>query len=152
MLTEKGWLSELDFAECFTLAQLTPGPNAVNLAAMVGVRLGGWWGAAAAVTGILLPGLVVMLGAAALTLGLPQGLPPTLQSALRGAACAALGVMLSAALPVLRVSLGARGGWALAGLTLLGLGVLRWPLLPVLLGVVALGLWLNRPQGGAHDL
>ncbi|MCD0156473.1 chromate transporter, partial [Deinococcus sp. 6GRE01] len=39
------WMTELDFAETYTLAQLTPGPNAVNLAAMIGARLRGWPGA-----------------------------------------------------------------------------------------------------------
>lgn len=115
-LTGRGWLSELEFAESFTLAQLTPGPNAVNLAAMVGARLAGGAGALAAVLGVLFPGLLAMLAASALTLGLPGGLPPTLQSALYGAACAALSVMLTAVLPVLRVGLSVRGGPGLAAL------------------------------------
>ena len=58
-LIARGWLTEVEFAEVFTLAQLTPGPNAVNLAAMVGVRLSGKLGALLAVTGIMLPGLVM---------------------------------------------------------------------------------------------
>lgn len=151
-LTGRGWLSELEFAESFTLAQLTPGPNAVNLAAMVGARLAGGAGALAAVLGVLFPGLLAMLAASALTLGLPGGLPPTLQSALHGAACAALGVMLTAVLPVLRVGLSVRGGPVLAALTFVGLGLLRLDLLPVLLGLLALGLWLNRPgQAGGEE-
>lgn len=144
-LTGRGWLTELEFAESFTLAQLTPGPNAVNLAAMVGARLAGKTGALAAVLGVLFPGLLAMLAASALTLGLPGGLPPALQSALHGAACAALGIMLTAVIPVLKVSLGVRGGPVLAALTFVGLGLLRLDLLPVLLGLLALGLWLNRP-------
>lgn len=116
----RAWMTELDFAETYTLAQLTPGPNAVNLAAMLAVTV--------------------------VTLGLPGGLPAPLQSALRGAACAALAVMLTAALPVLRVVGGLRGGWPLALATFAGIGLLRLDLLPVLAVVVGAGLILHRPR------
>ncbi|GAA5500979.1 chromate transport protein [Deinococcus xinjiangensis] len=137
------WLSDAEFAEVFTLAQLTPGPNAVNLAAMVGAKLAGKRGALSAVAGVLLPGFLTML---AVTVGLSGGVPPALQSALRGAACAALGVMLTAALPVVKVGAGVRGGPWLTLLAFVGLGVLRLNLIPVLLVLVGVGLWLNRPS------
>lgn len=145
-LARRGWMSDEGFAETFTLAQLTPGPNAVNLAAMVGARLSGKAGAAASVLGVLTPGLVAMLTVSALTLGRPGGLPPTLQSALRGAACAALAVLLSAALPVVRVGWGVRGGPAITGLAFVALGVFRLDLLPVLLVLVGAGLVIHRPR------
>ncbi|WP_221089165.1 chromate transporter [Deinococcus aquaedulcis] len=147
-LAARGWLTDAAFAEAFTLAQLIPGPNAVNLAAMVGAHLCGPRGAALAVAGILAPGLVAMLAVSVVTLGLPGGLPPTLQSALRGAACAALGLMLTAAVPVVQVALGVRGGAALMGATFLALAALKLDLLPVLAVVVAAGLLLNRPRSG----
>ncbi|MFC6748180.1 chromate transporter [Deinococcus aquaticus] len=71
----RAWMTELDFAETYTLAQLTPGPNAVNLAAMIGARLRGWTGALWAVVGVLTPGLIAMLAVTVVTLGLPGGLP-----------------------------------------------------------------------------
>ncbi|GHG18841.1 chromate transporter [Deinococcus indicus] len=142
----RAWMTELDFAETYTLAQLTPGPNAVNLAAMIGARLRGWPGALWAVVGVLTPGLIAMLAVTVVTLGLPGGLPAPLQSALRGAACAALAVMLTAALPVLRVVGGLRGGWPLALATFAGIGLLRLDLLPVLAVVLGAGLILHRPR------
>ncbi len=145
-VVERGWLSELQFAESLTLAQLTPGPNAVNLAAMLGARLGGAAGASAAVMGILLPGFFSMLAVSVLTFGLPGGIPPTLQSALRGAACAALGVMLTAAIPVVRVGASVRGGAVTTALAFVALGVLRLNLLPVLLVLVGAGLVIHRPR------
>ncbi|MBB5375060.1 chromate transporter [Deinococcus metalli] len=145
-VTARGWMTDAQFAETYTLAQLTPGPNAVNLAAMIGARLCGPAGAATSVVGILIPGLIAMLAASAVTLGAGSGLPPAVQSGLRGAACAALAVMLSAAIPVVRVGLGVKGGLILAALTFLGLGVLRLNLLPVFAALVGLGLYLNRPQ------
>ncbi|GGK32573.1 chromate transporter [Deinococcus malanensis] len=142
----RGWLTDVEFAESYTLAQLTPGPNAVNLAAMIGARLCGRMGALTSVLGVLLPGLVAMLGVTAVTLGLPGGLPGPVQSALRGAACAALGVILTAALPVARVGAGVRGGAVVMALTFLALGVLRLPLLPVLLVMLSAGLIIHRPR------
>lgn len=145
-LTGRRWITDAEFAESYTLAQLTPGPNAVNLAAMIGARLCGKRGALLSVVGILAPGLVTMLIAAAITLGGGTTLPPVAQSALRGAACAALAVMATAALPVVRVSLDVRGGIVLAALAFLCLGALRLNLLPVFVGLVTAGLILNRPR------
>lgn len=145
-LTTRGWMTEEGFAETFTLAQLTPGPNAVNLAAMVGARLGGRLGALASTVGVLTPGLLAMLAVSAVALGQSGGLPPALQSGLRGAACAALAVLLTAALPVVRVGWGVRGGPVLTILAFLALGVLRLDLLPVLLVLVGVGLLIHRPR------
>ncbi|MVN87162.1 chromate transporter [Deinococcus sp. HMF7620] len=147
-LAARAWLTDAAFAEAFTLAQLTPGPNAVNLAAMIGAQLCGPRGAALSVLGLLAPGLVAMLTVTVVTLGLPGGLPPAVQSALRGAACAALGVMLTATVPVLKVALGVRGGLTLTLATFAALALLRLELLPVLAVVVAAGLTVNRPRSG----
>ena len=147
-LTTRGWMTDAEFAEAYTLAQLTPGPNAVNLAAMIGARLLGGGGAALAVVGILTPGLIAMLTVTVFTLGLPGGLPPAVQSGLRGAACAALGVMLTAALPVLKVTADIRFGPTLAVITFLLLAALRADLLLVLAGTVIVGLIIHRPRSG----
>lgn len=144
-LLARAWVTEASFAEAFTLAQLTPGPNGVNLAAILGAQLAGPRGAAGAVIGLLIPGTVAMSVATAFTLQLPGGLPPLLQSALIGAACAALGVMATAVVPLVKVGAGLRGGPVLMGFTLLALGALRLDLLPVLLVVLAVGVILNRP-------
>lgn len=142
----KGWMTDPEFAEVFTLAQLAPGPNAVNLAAMVGAHLSGKLGALFAFLGIMLPGLLSMLLISALTLGKGSGLPQWVQSALHGAACAAIGVLLTAALPVLKVGVGVRGGLVVALLACVALGVLRLNLLPVLLVLVGVGLIIHRPR------
>ena len=157
LLGDRGWITDEEYAETFTLASLTPGPNAVNLAAVLGMRLGGTAGAACAVGGILLPGLIVMLAVSALTVGQGAALPGWVQGALRGAACAAVAVMLTAALPVLRVGVNVRGGLVVAALTFLALGVLRLDLLPVLLAAVGVGLLIHRPRaatgaGAAADV
>ena len=57
-----------------------------------------------------------------------------------------LAVLLTAALPVVRVGWGVRGGPVLTVLTFLALGVLRLDLLPVLLVLVGVGLLIHRPR------
>ncbi|MFC6662185.1 hypothetical protein [Deinococcus multiflagellatus] len=56
--------------------------------------------------------------------------------------------MLTAAVPVVQVALGVRGGAVLMGATFLALAALKLDLLPVLAVVVAAGLLLNRPRSG----
>lgn len=146
MVLARGWLTDAEFAETYTLAQLTPGPNAVNMAAMLGVRLGGTLGGLSAVLGILTPGLIAMLVVTVVTLGRPGGLPPVLNSALRGAACAGLAVLATAAIPVVKVGVGVRGGALLCALTFLAVGVLRVDLLLALVALVGAGLWVHRPR------
>ena len=53
LIERQRWLSEREFLEMYTLGQLLPGPNVLNLTVMVGYRFVGWSGAASAVAGFL---------------------------------------------------------------------------------------------------
>lgn len=44
LVTARPWLTETMFAQTISLAQMTPGPVALNAATFVGYRLGGFWG------------------------------------------------------------------------------------------------------------
>ncbi len=63
---KRGWLSDREFAEGFALAQSLPGTNAGNAVTYVGLVLHGWKGAAAALTGFILPSYMMMVGLAIL--------------------------------------------------------------------------------------
>src|SRR5512137_2091081 len=54
-LVRRGWMAEKEFYDLFALAQAVPGPMALNAAVLVGSRLRGFAGAAAAFLGIMLP-------------------------------------------------------------------------------------------------
>jgi chromate transporter len=54
-VTRRGWMDEKEFYDLFALAQAVPGPMALNAAVLVGSRLLGFGGAAAAFLGIMLP-------------------------------------------------------------------------------------------------
>ncbi len=55
-----GWLSAAEFADLVTIAEMTPGPIAINAATFVGMRVAGVAGALAATLGCVLPSLVIV--------------------------------------------------------------------------------------------
>lgn len=58
---QRRWIAEKDFLDLIALVTMLPGPQAVNAIAVMGHRLGGWGGFAAALTGIVLPGFGIIL-------------------------------------------------------------------------------------------
>ena len=54
------WLTMQEFADLISIAEMTPGPIAINAATFIGVRLGGAGGIAAAVVGFITPSLVLV--------------------------------------------------------------------------------------------
>jgi chromate transporter len=65
---QKGWLSNAEFVEMLSTAQILPGPNVCNLSLFIGQRFFGWRGAFAALAGMTaVPLLIVLLLAALFT-------------------------------------------------------------------------------------
>ena len=151
LVERQRWLSRDEFLALLSVAQVLPGPNIVNLALMIGDRFFGWRGALNAMAGILLAPLVVVLVLAVLAQQ-TQHLP-AVTDALRGMGVAASGLILSTAWRLaggLRNSaLGVPLCSALALLTVVAVGLLRWPLVAVVLGLgavaMALAWWRGPP-------
>ena len=55
-----GWLTETQFMDLATIAEMTPGPIAINGATFVGLKIAGIPGALAATLGCVLPSLVIV--------------------------------------------------------------------------------------------
>ena len=55
-----GWLTEGQFMDLATIAEMTPGPIAINGATFVGLKIAGFPGAIAAAAGYLLPSLLIV--------------------------------------------------------------------------------------------
>lgn len=55
------WLSMSQFADIMTIAEMTPGPIAINAATFVGIRVAGLPGALIATAGCVLPSCVIVL-------------------------------------------------------------------------------------------
>ncbi|PKM66815.1 MAG: chromate transporter [Firmicutes bacterium HGW-Firmicutes-2] len=56
-----GWLLESEFVQIIGIAEMTPGPIAVNAATFVGYKMGGVGGSAVATLGVALPSLLIVL-------------------------------------------------------------------------------------------
>ncbi len=65
---QRRWLTSDEFVEILSLGQLLPGPNVCNVALMVGDRFFGWRGALAALAGMMVVPLVIVLALTALYL------------------------------------------------------------------------------------
>ena len=131
------WLSREQFLELLSLSQVLPGPNIVNLGLIFGDRFFGWRGGLAAVAGMLLAPMGLVLALALLAAGLRD--VPQVAGALRGMGIVAAGLILSTAF---RLAPGLRHnvmGWPVATLlvlaTALAVGVWRLPLAGVVLGL-----------------
>lgn len=55
-----GWLTAAEFADLVTIAEMTPGPIALNAATFVGMRMAGLPGALAATLGCVLPSILIV--------------------------------------------------------------------------------------------
>jgi chromate transporter len=90
VVRERGWLSDEEFAEVLTVAQLLPGPNLVNLSAYLGYRLVGPLASVLGVVCLCLPGSVLAVALSGV-LGLER---PWVQAPLRGMAVAGIVLLL----------------------------------------------------------
>lgn len=60
IVTKNGWLSMEEFADLVTIAEMTPGPIAVNAATFVGTKIAGVPGALVATVGCILPACILV--------------------------------------------------------------------------------------------
>ena len=137
LVDRKRWLSREQFVEDWAVAQVLPGPNVVNLAMMIGGRHFGLGGAVAALSGMLLAPLVVVLLLAALYGQVAES--PLAIGALRGMGAVAAGLVTATGIRLMaaleRNPMGMATCVLLAGVTFVAIALLRWPLVWVLLGV-----------------
>jgi len=94
-VTRRGWLSERDFLDIYAVAQVSPGAIPVSLAVLIGRRLGGARGAAACLVAETVPGFLVLMLIAVLSMDPHMSM---LRSALKGCAAAAVGMLIGNAL------------------------------------------------------
>lgn len=55
-----GWLTMDEFTDLITIAEMTPGPIAVNSATFVGNRVGGLLGSIVATLGCIVPAIIIV--------------------------------------------------------------------------------------------
>jgi chromate transporter len=154
LVERERWLTREQFVETLALAQVLPGPNVVNLSLMVGQRFFGHRGAIAAMAGMLAVPLVLVLVLAVLAAQLQS--VPAAAGALRGMGIVAAGLVVATAIKLgatLRKSpLGPAGAALVTAAAFAAVGLLRWPLVTVLLvlGAAAWGWAWFRLRAADH--
>ena len=137
LVEKKRWLTQAQFVEMLSISQILPGPNIVNLSLTVGDRHFGWRGALAALSGMLLLPLVIVLMLTALYTQFAD--QAVVSGALRGMGAVAAGLILATGFKLLTSLktnvLGLPVCLGLAALTFVAVAVMRWPLVWVLLGL-----------------
>lgn len=100
LIAGRGWLSAGTFSEIIAVAEMTPGPVAINTATFVGHKLAGVAGGAAATLAVLVvPALVS--GTIAYLIG-RYGRMPRVMAVLRGLRPVACAMLVAATLTMLR--------------------------------------------------
>ena len=144
IVQRRHWITDAEFLSGVALSRIMPGSGGVNLTVQVGQRLGGGAGAVAAVTGLLSGPLVIVV---ALAMAYARiGSSPAVNAVLDGIAAAAIGLTFATGLKLLPSGSARLGPLAVTLATVLCVGVLRWPMLPVVLCLapVSIGLALAR--------
>jgi chromate transporter len=150
LVEKRGWIDDQQFLSSYALSQMVPGATNVNLAVLIGTQLRGAVGALAAVAGMMLVPLGILL-----TVGFfyfaaksaPGG--SWLNGALAGAGAAAIGFNLATGIRLARHNIRRVGPALIAAAIIVGIGILRIPLLEVLLVMLptslALAVWRRAP-------
>jgi len=148
LVERRRWLSREQFVEMLALSQVLPGPNIVNLALMFSDGHFGLRGAFAAMAGLLVLPMIIVLALTALYGQFAT--VPLVSGALRGMAAVAAGLVISTALKLLTTlrnnPMGRPLGLAFAALTVVAIAWLRWPLVWVVAGggAVCVAIALRR--------
>lgn len=147
-----GWLNMTQFADVVTIAEMTPGPIAINAATFVGTRIGGTVGALVATLGCILPSILIVLTLAYLykkycELNAVQGI-------LGGLRPAVVGLIASAGMAITAFALwgGSLFAFSFSNLKYISIGLFiaslfvlqKWKINPILVmvGAGAVGLCL----------
>jgi chromate transporter len=148
IVQRRRWMEDRQFLTAYAVSQIVPGATNVNLAVFIGTQLRGLPGALAAFAGLMLIPAALVLVAGGLYLRTREA-PGFgwINPMLTGMGAVAIGLSLSVGVRLARRNL--RGLWqaGVVGAITIGIGVLRIPLLEVLLAMIPVSLGLSLWQG-----
>lgn len=131
VVNQRGWMTMTQFTDIITIAEMTPGPIAVNAATFVGIQVAGIPGALAATFGCIFPSIFIVLTLAylyyqyhglAIVNGVLGGLRPVVVALIASAGVSILATVLFGEGGF---SFGAAPGWAALAIFAGALTVLR---------------------------
>ena len=140
-------MSDDEFFSGYSLAQILPGVNSTNMAVYIGQHLRGAIGSTAALLGLLTGPFVIVIAAAAVYHHL-VGLPG-FTSIMGGVAAAAVGMVFRMGMTSARGAYRHIPSLVVLIATFVAIGIMQWPLLPVLLVLVPLSIAAAWPRGAS---
>ena len=140
VVDHKHWLTATDFLSGLALSQVMPGVNVANLSIFIGQRLRGVPGAITALIGLIFAPFFIIIGLAAVYARINA--LPWAHNFLCGVATTAVGLVMSVALKSIRHTMAGVGPLAIVAVIVLTVGILRWPMVPVVLGITPLSILL----------
>lgn len=144
LVVQKKWLGEAEFLSAMTMCRILPGANQVNMAVFAGTKMRAVPGAIAALVGLCLVPLVIVLALAWLYFTFKE--VPAVKGVLHGASAAAVALTLTMVIETGKKCLTGLVPVALFAAAFVLNGVLRWPLLGTLAVVAPLGLLWAWPR------
>jgi chromate transporter len=150
LVETRGWISESDYREGLTFAQLAPGPLAAQLAIYLGYIEGGVWGATVVGATFILPSFLMVLGLAMLYVA--YGGLSWMQAVFYGVGAAVIGIIARSALKLTKSTLGKDAlAWGIFLVTALATAITgrEWILL-ILAGGALMWAIKTRPWRGAN--
>jgi chromate transporter len=145
LVERRGWLDEEHFLTALTLAQVLPGANPVNLSIYVGSQLRGGIGGAAAALGMVGPPFCVILVLGFLYRSF--GSSVTVHAILGGLAAVGVGMTLSIGYK-LAAKVRKPVPTLIAVTLFVTVGLLHWPMIPMVLVLTPLSIGLERLAAG----
>jgi len=138
IIEERRWLTEKEFAAILGIGQILPGPNTMNASVMIGDRFQGIGGVLACLLGQMAMPLVIVTSLAVVYQRFAS--VPEVKAALIGAAAGASGLVLGTALKMAQKIKPSPLALLVGLLAFAAIGILQWPLVPVVCVLVPLGI------------
>jgi chromate transporter len=140
LVERRRWLTSEEFTKLLAVSQVMPGPTVCNLSVMFGYRTAGFGGSAMALGGLIVLPMAIVLG-----LGVAWhefGALPPVRRALTGMSAVVAGLILATAMKMSRAVPRHVVPIALSLVSFVGVGLLRLPLLAVIVVVGPIGILL----------
>jgi chromate transporter len=143
------WMTDEEFFSGYSLAQLLPGVNSTNMSVYIGQHLRGAIGAATALAGLLSGPFVIVIIAAVSYNRLVE--LPGFAAAMAGIATAAVGMIFRMGMTSGKASLRHVPSVLVLIATFVAIGIMQWPLVPVLAVLAPLSIAAAWPRGSEAE-
>ena len=144
IVVRKKWLEEKEFLSAMTMCRVLPGSNQINLAVFTGTKMAGLPGAIAAVVGMCLVPVTIVIALAFAYFRFKE--IPAVKGALHGASAAAVALTLAMVIKTGKQALTSVVPVLFFVAAFVLNGVLRWPLLITLAILAPLALIWAWPR------